>query len=343
MAILILIIGISLLILIHEFGHFWVARRMGLWVEEFGIGFPPRLFAKKVGETIWSINALPFGGFVRIHGEKPELEAEAGKIVDSGRSFANLSVGRRALIIVAGVIMNFFLGWLLVSAVYAVGVPQKVVIQSVGANTPAAVAGLLPGDILSDFNSVDVFTEYVQSSKGKEIQIIIERNGEKLMLAGTPRVEVPEGEGPLGVSLTEFGQQKLPLVQSLVEGLKTSVQILLAIIVSLWTLVIGLFTGGAVMENFVGPVGIFQIANESARFGLVNLLQLIGLISLNLVVLNVLPIPALDGGRLFFLLIEKIKRSPITVRREATANAIGFVLLLLLMVFITVRDVVKIF
>jgi regulator of sigma E protease len=343
MAILILIIGISVLILIHEFGHFLSARRMGLWVEEFGIGFPPRLFARKIGETLWSINALPFGGFVRIHGEKPELEAESGKTVDPRRSFANLSVGKRALIISAGVIMNFFLGWLLVSAVYAIGVPQKVVIQSVGADTPAAIAGFTSGDILLDFNVVDVFTEYVQSSKGKEIHIAIERNGEMLTLTATPRVEVPEGEGPLGVSLTEFGQKKLPLVQSLIEGLKTSAQILLAIIVSLSTLIVGLFTEGAVMENFVGPVGIFQIANESARFGLVNLLQLIGLISLNLVVLNVLPIPALDGGRLFFLLIEKIKGSPIAVRREATANAIGFVLLLLLMVFITIRDVVRIF
>ncbi len=340
---LILIIGISVLILIHEFGHFLAARRMGLLVEEFGIGFPPRLFSKKIGETIWSVNALPFGGFVRIHGEKPELEAEAGKTIDPKRSFANLSVGRRAIIIAAGVIMNFFLGWLLVSAVYMVGVPQKVVIQSVGADTPAFVAGFMPGDILLDFNSVDVFTGYIQASKGTEISVVIERGGEIRTLSTTPRIDVPEGEGPLGVSLAEFGQEKLSIIRSLGAGFMTSVEILGAIIVSLWTLLVGLFTGGAVAENFVGPVGIFQIANESARFGLANLFQLIGLISLNLVILNVLPIPALDGGRLFFLAIEKIKGSPMVARREAIANAIGFVLLIVLMVFITVRDVIRIF
>ena len=342
MVIVILIVGISLLILIHEFGHFLAARKFGLLVEEFGIGFPPRIFAKKIGETLWSINALPFGGFVRIHGERPELDPEAGKI-DQRRSFAHLRIGPRALIIAAGIAMNFLLGWIVVSGVYAVGVPQKVVIQSVVPGSPAENAGFMRGDIVEGFSTTEAFIAYVNEHAGEALLVAVEREGEGLIITATPRSNVPEGEGPLGVALTEFGQERLPIHKSLGAGFMASVGIIWAILQSLGTLIIGIFTGGAVFEDFVGAVGIFEVANESARFGLAHLFQLIGLISLNLVVLNALPIPALDGGRLFFLLIEKLKGSPIAPRKEMAANTIGFLVLILLMVIITIRDVVRIF
>ncbi len=345
MVIFILVVGISFLILIHEFGHFLAARRFGLLVEEFGIGFPPRLFSKKIGETVWSINALPFGGFVKIHGEKQEEPGSeaSGDTVDPRRSFSHLSVGRRALIIAAGVVMNFFLGWLLISGVYAVGTPEKILIQDVSPGAPAEIAGFKAGDTIDNFSSMNEFIAYVNASKGKEIQVTVERDTKTLILTAIPRLTVPEGEGALGISLTELGVPPLSIPASLVEGFKASVNILWVILSSLGTLFLGFFKGRAPAENFVGPVGIFQIANASARFGLAHLFQLIGLISLNLTVINILPIPALDGGRLFFLLIEKIKGSPIGARREGVANMVGFMLLILLMVVITVHDLVRIF
>src|SRR3989344_4030699 len=172
MAIFILIIGISALILIHEFGHFVAAKMFGRWVEEFGIGFPPRLFGKKIGETIYSVNALPFGGFVKIHGEKPELSnedtphREAREDVKPERSFARLSVGKRAAIIVAGVVMNFLLGWFLFSLIYLVGTPNAIVVTGIAEGSPAASAGMLSGDEIIGFEASEAFISAVRAAKG---------------------------------------------------------------------------------------------------------------------------------------------------------------------------------
>jgi len=210
-------------------------------------------------------------------------------------------------------------------------------------NTPAAEAGLKQGDFIQGFTSASDFIAAVNASKGKEMHITVLQDGKEVQISITPRLQIPEGEGALGISLLETGAERLPILRSLGKGFMVSVQILWSIVISLVTLLVGLFTGAGVLENFVGPVGIFEIANQSAQFGFVHLLELIGLISLNLVVFNVLPIPALDGGRLFFLLIEKIKGSPVAVKKEAVATAVSFIVLILLMVLITVRDIVRIF
>jgi len=341
MIILILIIGISLLILIHEAGHFVAAKSFGILVEEFGIGFPPRLLSKKIGETVYSINLLPFGGFVRIHGEKPEFE-KTENIPE--RSFAHLKLWKRATIIGAGIVMNFFLGWFILTGVYMVGVEQGILINHIDENTPAMEVGLLAGDKIIGFEDTTAFIAFIDASQGKEISMHIVRGGDEQEIVVTPRVNPPEGEGALGIGLTDVEQQSLPFFVSLWEGLMTSLFVIGAICASLWGLIAGIFTGGGPsLENFVGPVGIFGVAENAAQFGLTPLLHIIGLISLNLVVLNVLPIPALDGGRLLFLLIEKIKGSPLSPKREVMANAIGFVALLLLMVVVTARDIFRLF
>ena len=316
------------------------AKWFGLWVEEFGFGFPPRLLKFKKGETIYSFNLLPFGGFVRIHGEKRE---PAGEEKMPERSFWFLSLWKRALIIAAGVIMNFILGWVVIAAIFMVGAPQGVMIGNVVRDTPAHQIGLIAGDRIVGFEKIEEFINFVNAKKGEQISFKVDRRGEILEFKAVPRLNPPEGEGALGVSLTQVGLPRVGFFKALSEGLKTAFSITAAIFAALANLVIGIFTGAPVFEQFVGPVGIFGIASEAARFGMIYLLQLIGLISLNLTVLNILPIPALDGGRLFFLLIEKIKGSPLHPKGEAIANAIGFVLLLFLMIVITVRDVAKLF
>ena len=169
------------------------------------------------------------------------------------------------------------------------------------------------------------------------------RGSETLTVTATPDVTPPADRGALGVGITESGIPKLGFFTALREGFTSTFQILWAILKSLGVLIVGIFTGADVLKNFVGPVGIVQVAGETAKVGMIYLWQLIALISLNLAVLNILPFPALDGGRLFFILIEKLKGSPISPKKEMIANAIGFGLLLLLMVVITVRDVVRLF
>ena len=340
MTIVIFIIGISALILVHELGHFLAAKKMGLWVEEFGIGFPPRLLKFKKGETIYSVNLLLLGGFVKIHGEKrdPHIQEEKPE-----RSFWFLPLGRRAVIIAAGVFMNLVLGWLIISAVYMIGAPSGVMITNVLSDSPAAVAGLLSGDRVVGYEKSEVLIKFINENKGREVVLKILRNGKELEFKLTPRISPPVGQGALGIALTEIGFAKLGFFSGLIEGAATSAKILWAIVLALANLLIGIFTAAPVVEQFVGPVGIFQVAAQAGAFGLPYLLQLIGLISLNLVILNIIPIPALDGGRLLFLLLEKIKGAPLHPNREMIANAIGFILLFLLMILITVRDVVKLF
>jgi len=342
MLILILIISIAIIILIHELGHFLTAKFFGVKVEEFGIGFPPRLFSKKFGETRYSFNVLPFGGFVRLLGEsgvEDDIDPE-----DKGRSLLAQSVWRRTVIIVAGVVMNFILGWFILSGVYMVGSEQQLIVTQIEVGSPAAVAGLELNDKFADFISADNFIAFVNDNKGSEttFEVIRSNNGikERLSLTGTPRAEVPPGKGALGVGISEVGIEQLPFFESLWRGLKQSVFIIGAIFQALGGLISDLFSGGGVDDGFVGPVGIYNIANETSRLGALHFLQLMAVISLNFTVLNILPIPALDGGRLLFIIFEKIKGSPIRQRRENISHAIGFIVLILLMIAITIRDIV---
>lgn len=340
MSIIFVVAGIAVLILIHELGHFLAARFFNVKVEEFGFGFPPKLFSKKIGETNYSLNLLPLGGFVRLLGETASAPVPEE---EKHRSFANQSAWKRSAIIVAGVLMNFLLGWLIISSLYFFGTEQPIAATLIVPNSPAEVAGLQVGDRFLGFESGERFVNFINENKGKVILLEINRYGENLIVQATPRADAKPDEGALGVGIAEAGFPKLPFLASIWNGLKTSLNIVVSIFTSLINLFVGLLTGQAPFESFVGPVGIFQVASQTGKLGFAYLWQLIGLISLNLMVLNIFPFPSLDGGRLAFIAVEKIKGSPVSQNRESLVHAAGFILLLLLMVAITIQDIIRLF
>lgn len=338
------IIFLSILILVHELGHFWAAKKFGLLVEEFGFGLPPKIWSKKIGETVYSLNALPFGGFVKILGE------DGG--VAGTRSFPSLSLGRRTIIIAAGVLMNFLFGWLVISIVFSIGLPPAVVITEVRENTPAMEIGLKPGDRIvsagadsvyfeGDLLNVESFIKLIDERRGKEVNLKIQRNGETLEFKAAPRINPPLGQGALGIGLVDAGFPKKNILTSFWEGFKASLELIKTIIVSIFGLIAKAFVGKASFEQVTGPIGIVKITSQAGTLGFVYLLQLLALISLNLAVINILPFPALDGGRLIFLAIEKIKGSPVNQKFEKIVNAVGFSFLIFLMLVITIKDIIK--
>lgn len=330
------IIFLSILILVHELGHFLAAKKFGLLVEEFGFGLPPRIWGKKIGETIYSINALPIGGFVKIYGEDGLEKREE-------RSFTSLKIWRRALILLAGVFMNFLLGWLVISIVFSIGIPQAILITDVVLASPAAEIGLLAGDKIINFSKMDEFIKYIDENRGKTINLEIERLGETFNIQAAPRINPPEGQGALGIALVEGGVSKMGLFKSFYEGLKASTEITKSVAAAIWGLLKSVFVGEATLESVAGPVGIVKITAQAGSLGFIYLLQLLALISLNLAVINIIPFPALDGGRLLFLAIEKIKGSPLPIKFEKYAHIAGMALLLLLMFLITIKDISRFF
>lgn len=320
---LIVFVGLSLLILVHELGHFWAAKYFGVWVEEFGFGFPPRLFKKKIGETIYSLNWLPFGGFVKLHGEMEDA---------GSRSFVFQKPWKKTVVIVAGVVMNFLAGWAIMSAVFWIGMPPLIFIDSVSKNSPAEQVKLQSGDLINGWQEITGLVSFISENKGKEIILNISRGKEKFDIKITPRLEAPIGEGSLGITMHGGGLPRQSFLKGLYNGLLISWQMAVSVILGLYQLFLS-------PQNVVGPVGIFSIAIDTGKVGLVYVLQLLGLISINLAVLNILPIPALDGGRLLFLIIEKLRGRPFSSKVETKANAIGFALLITLVVLVTFKDV----
>ncbi len=320
---LIVLIGLSVLILVHELGHFWAAKWFGVGVEEFGIGFPPKIWAKKIGETIYSLNWIFLGGFVKLYGEF----GDAGP-----KSFVTQAAGKKIIVIVAGVLMNFIAGWLIMSAVFWLGAPPVIMISQVLPGSPAAVAGLKSGDLVLGYQGPDKLVEFVNSNRGKEIEIKVQRRSDTLNFKVTPRLETPPGEGALGIALQGGGLPRQGFLLGLSQGLINSAAIVGAIFSGLYQIVLA-------PENIVGPVGIFDIAVSTGQIGWVYVLQLLALISLNLAVLNILPIPALDGGRLLFIIIEKIRGRAFTPYFETKANTFGFAFLITLIVIVTLKDI----
>lgn len=334
--IIFVIIFLSILILVHELGHFLAAKKFGLLVEEFGFGLPPKIWGKKKGETVYSVNALPFGGFVKILGENREEDGH-----NRERNFSFRPAWQRAVILSAGVFFNFLLGWAALSMVFMIGVPSVVVITDVQSASPAAEIGLLAGDKISGFSKVSDFIKYIDENRGKETILEIERNGSQMEFKVAPRINPPVGQGALGIGLVDAGLQKQNFFASFWEGLKTSIYMIKEIFIAIFTLIGKAFIGKASLEQIAGPVGIVKITAQAGSLGFIYLLQLLAMISLNLAVINIFPFPALDGGRLLFLVIEKIKGSPLNHKAESILNGIGFALLILLMIIVTIKDVAK--
>lgn len=351
MTILLVIIALSLLVLIHELGHFAAAKWFGIRVDEFGFGFPPRLLSKVRGETRYSVNLFPFGGFVRIFGEDAPPAPESP---DAARAFVAKPVGVRALVIGGGVLMNFLAGWLLLSAVFMLGSASHMGLSYVAPESPAEAAGLMAGDLvvraaiptesrmpLTDPISLDAFVALVDRATAEGIPVLLTvlRSGEEVVFEIAGRTSPPDGEGALGVALFDTGMPRAGFFESFAKGAEATFSLLRAIVVGLAEFFMGLFTEADTFQSVTGPVGVVAVAVSSVSFGLAPFLNLMALISLHLALLNFLPLPALDGGRLFFLVFEALKGSPVSRKVERATHAVGFALLLLLMVVVTVRDI----
>lgn len=366
MNILIFLIILLVLVISHEFGHFFVAKKSGIRVDEFSFGFPPKLFGKKVGETSYNFNLLPFGGYVKIFGENPDEDSTNGP--DSKRSFVNKPRYIQAGVLLAGVAMNFLVAWILLSVGFISGLPtsvgsvpkgaivenQALTVTSVFSDSPAEVGGIKIGDkilsletttdstkILSSDLSTTTVQSFINNHEGEDVRISLIRGKEPMELTVVPEKSSTSDRVMVGISMDMIGTLKLPIHRAVWEGLKLSGNVFVATVVGFYNLIHSAILGQADMNTLTGPVGIVGIVGDAAEFGFIYLLSFTALISINLAVINLIPFPALDGGRLLFLLIEKIKGSRIKPQIANAVNMVGFGLLMILMVVITYHDIVK--
>lgn len=356
-SIIIFVVILVVLIFVHEWGHYIVAKLTGMRVDEFGIGFPPKIASFKKGETEYTLNALPIGGFVRIYGEDPT--ASSADDPDSDRAFGARPKWAQALVLVAGVVMNALLAWILLSAVLMIGTPTQVseedagpaaelLIGGVVADSPAAdalPAGAKVVAISNGATELDVLTpsalsNFVVAQGSTPLDITFQVGEEITTTTVTPiaglLAEEPERVA-LGVQLYLVEHMSLPFFAAIGEGFNRAVDLTQAIIVGVYKLA----TGQSNLSQVAGPVGIVSYVGDAAAAGFTSVLIFTAIISLNLAVINLLPIPALDGGRLIFVAIEAVTRRPIKAIWAARINMIGFALLMVLMVVVLVSDVVK--
>ncbi len=361
MNIIIFLIILLVLVIVHEFGHFFTAKKFGIRVDEFGFGFPPRLFGIKKGETEYTFNLLPLGGFVKIFGENPDDENIHGP--DARRSFVNKPKWQQAVVLVAGVFANFILAWLLFSFGFMSGFPTSVgseiggenikdvnlFVVSVVPESRAEKAGLRSGDKIVFVKKGELSTKYISPETvrslvrdGGEIEIgyLRGRNNIQNNIKIIPEKN-EEGVQMIGIAMDQIGIAKLPILGAFKEGIRLTLHITKSTAVGLYALILDSLKGKGSIESITGPVGMVGIVGDAYQFGFVYLLSFAALISINLAIINLIPFPALDGGRLFFLLIEKIKGSRINPRTTNIANTVGFSLLILLMIFVTYSDIVK--
>ncbi|MBI3963588.1 MAG: RIP metalloprotease RseP [Candidatus Kerfeldbacteria bacterium] len=346
------ILTLGVIVLVHELGHFIAAKRAGAAVEEFGFGFPPRIAGFRRGGTIYSLNWIPVGGFVRIKGESGTDNA-------ADDSFSHKSARRRAVVLAAGVTMNVLLAAVLFAVSYTIGAPA--VVDGVGSSahvrdvrvqiirvlpgSAAADAGIVSGDIVRSINGAAVTkVEEVQEQNGQHVDqplsYELERGAEPLHLSVTPRASPENGQrGIIGVELVETGTVSYPFTRAIWEGIRATGTVIAQTAIAFVSIVAGLFRGQNVGADVTGPIGIAVLTTQVARLGISHLLQFAALLSINIAIINVLPIPALDGGRMLFLVIEKIRGRALNARIESLIHNIGFALLLVLVAIITIRDV----
>lgn len=349
MAVLLFLLTLSLLVFVHEAGHFIAARRSGVQVEEFGFGLPPRIFGRKIGQTLYSLNLLPIGGFVRLKGES------SGEVLGFGEpgSFSGAGRKRRALIIISGVIGNLLLSYLLYLLLFVIGNPRlsgKVIVDEVSSSSPAAVAGLNKGDVVKEVNGEAVeeigkLVSVTNKERGREVRLKILRGGSLIAVKATPRLNPPSGEGPLGIKLNfkgEIAYDRYPIYlapfyagREVWRGLGMMANGLTSALRSLFAV--------KVPQGVTGVVGIYKLTADASSLGLRVFLQFVSLLSLNLFVFNLLPFPALDGGRLIFVFLEKILGRRVSPKIENAVNNLGLALLLTIFVLITASDIKRFF
>ena len=338
MTLIYFILVLSITIFIHELGHFIFAKKAGIYVYEFCIGMGPRIFMfkRKNDETEYGIRLFPIGGFCAMAGEGVEDDEDVPK----GKKLQSKTWLQRFLTIVAGVMFNFILALVILIFIgFINGNPNnKPIISQVPVESPSYEAGLQAGDIIKTMNGVKINTidrlliEY-QMEYGKTLELEVLRDGKIEKISIVP-VE-NEGTYSYGFSLDST------VKYGFFEGIKYGFSKFFSLIEQMFLVITYLITGKLSLSNLSGPVGIYNIVGESAKAGLINLVYLTGYLSINVGFINLLPIPAFDGGRILFLIIEKIRRKPINVKIENTIHAVGLALLMILMVVITYNDIVR--
>lgn len=356
LTIIVFILVIGLLVIVHEFGHFIMAKKTGVMVEEFAVGFPPRLFSKKIGETEYSINLFPLGGYVKMLGE---LEHSTSK-----RAFENQKPGKRFVIAIAGVVMNLFLAWLLFTIGFAVGmspvvsdpnqIPGKVlsseiIIAETAKDSVAEKIGLKSGDILLGASAKN---ETVSFSTASEVTAFSNRHKAQSVTfnykndAGTyeKNADFANIENPLGVSMIQKSIIRVEWYRAPYVALRETYEVFKLTFDFLGGFFMKLFSHGQVAEEVGGPVAIYVYTGLAVKAGIMVLLQFVALLSINLALINILPFPALDGGRLVFIIAEKIAGKKVVKEHiENIIHTVGYLFLILLVIAVTYKDIIKLF
>lgn len=357
LTIIVFLIVLGLLVVVHEFGHFIVAKKTGVKVEEFAIGFPPRLFSKKYGETEYSINAIPLGGYVKMLGE---LEHSKDK-----RAFENQKPVVRFWISIAGVVMNIVLAWVLLSIGFAVGmspivsspesipgkkISSEIILADIAKDSPADKAGIQAGDIavsamsesvVTTFSSLEQFDQYNVDHKSKTVTYNLKRNNEAI---SKEAVLSSDNDAQLGVAIIEKSEIRVPWYKAPAVALRETYRIARLTFEFLWSFIAKLFIHGEFEKGVGGPVAIYTYTGLALEAGFMVLLQFVALLSINLALINILPFPALDGGRLVFIILERFFGKKVVKESvENVIHTIGFALLILFIVAITYKDITKLF
>jgi regulator of sigma E protease len=333
---------LALLILAHETGHFATAKAFGVKVEEFGLGFPPRIIGFKRGETLYSLNAIPLGGFTKMAGEEdPKVE----------RSLASKGTGTRVIVLAAGSIMNLLLPIVLFAIAFMVPhnvVTGDVLIEEVAPNSPAAAAGIIAGDTIVSLNdepvnSISDLSLYTSLNLGQEVSLLVRQSdGTTEEVHLIPRWKPPAGEGAMGIVVSMpdpvVTRQSDPFWEAIPKGVTQCIETFVIFKNEILKWIIG-----AAPVQVTGPVGIAQLTGEVAQAGLSPLLQFTGFISINLAIVNILPLPALDGGRIVFVLLAWVRRGKrISPKTEGLVHAIGFAILIAAILAVTYQDIARI-
>ena len=349
--------SIIVLAALHELGHFLIAKKCGVKVEEFGIGYPPRIFGKKIGETLYSINILPLGAFVKMEGEEESI--------DKSSSFSNQSIKNKVLITSGGVLSFWLIAIMIFSFILYLGYGTivddndysnlsdfKVRILEVVELSPAEEADLKMGDTIRRMSfgeesisplKIKDIQFFVSTHLGEKIDILIERGDDEIERSLIIRDSFPEEEGAMGVALIRTAVEKYPWYAAIFQGIVRTWDGTIMVLNGYGSMISNFFRGVSSEGGIVGPIGVFQMVAQSQEFGPMYFLSFIALISINLAVFNSLPIPLVDGGRIFFLFIEWIRKKPISQKIQEKIDATSLVFLGVLIVWVMVKDIVNLF
>ncbi len=360
MNIIIFLIILSVLVIVHEAGHFFVAKFFGIRVDEFGLGYPPK--AKKLFNwrgTDFTLNWLPFGGFVKIFGENPNAIEDEELLTDvpPGAKFTSKNRSIQAAVLVAGVTANFLFAWLLITLGFISGLPAplgvslpvkdvQIVVTTVLPGSPASQAGIKSGDTILSLsrngNQSELTPEAAANFIGGSnlpLDLTIKRGDQILNASVTPKEGIVADKPAIGVAMDNVGTVKLSPLKAIYHGFLTTVELTWLTAKALGSFLLEAIVGKADLTQVTGPVGLVGMVGDVKQLGFVYILSFTALISINLSIINLIPFPALDGGRLLFVIIEGILRRPISPRIFNTANTIGFGILIFLMILVTFRDI----